>query len=368
MGTFGTFIGASLFVGLAAGFVMHRADYCLVCPFRDLFMFRNAYMLRVYLLLVVCSMVLFETARALGLLPFYPFPLLAGPSAANVVGGALFGVGMVMAGGCVVGTLYKIGSGRLLSLVAFAGLLAGSALYAEFHPWWAAFAKATAILPGTLTVPQWAGVSPAVFVMAVAALSVPLFLKWRAEGKWSRPAAAAGYLQPWAAAMLLACLGVLSWLTVGMPIGVTTSYAKMAGYVESLFAREHVEALAFFKVVALDVREPASGVVLTGGPAPVFDAIAAIQIPVIVGVVAGSALSAVSLREFRVSWNVPAVQVLLALCGGVLMGLASRMAFGCNIWHLLGGIPILALSSALFLAGLLPGTWIGCRIMEKTLS
>lgn len=367
MGTMAQLIGGSLIVGLVAGFVMHRADFCLVCPFRDLFMFRNAYMLRVYALLAVSSMLLFEAGRVLGLLPFYPFPLLGVPSAAHVVGGALFGVGMVLAGGCVVGTLYKIGAGRLLSLIAFAGMIAGSALYAEFHPSWASFAKSTTILGGKATLPQWAGVSPAVFVWAGAAAAVPLFLKWRREGKWSRPAFASGYLQPWAAALLLALLGTLSWATVGMPIGVTTSYAKLAGYLESLVAREHFEALAYFKAVPLSVTLPGNDVPLTGGPGPVLDAIAAIQIPLIGGIVLGSAASALSVGEFEVRWNLPAAQVALALFGGALMGLASRMAFGCNIWHLLGGIPIFALPSLLFLAGLLPGTWLGGRILAKTI-
>jgi len=50
---------------------------------------------------------------------------------------------MVLAGGCVVGTLYKMGSGSVASAVAFVGLLAGSALYGEWHPAWSALAKTT---------------------------------------------------------------------------------------------------------------------------------------------------------------------------------------------------------------------------------
>ncbi len=234
MSTIAEIMGASLAIGLAAGVVMHRSDYCLVCPFRDIFLFKDAFPMRVLFLLVVCSMVLFEAARAFGLLPFYPFPLIGSPSAANAIGGALFGVGMVLAGGCVVGTLYKMGSGRLLSLVAFAGMVAGSGLYAEFHPWWASFARSTTIPGARVTVPQWAGVSPAAFVWLLAALALPLFLKWRKEGKMRHGGAPAGYIQPWAAALVLALLGTISWVAVGMPMGVTTTYTKMAAYIGSL--------------------------------------------------------------------------------------------------------------------------------------
>ncbi|MCF6187818.1 MAG: YeeE/YedE family protein, partial [Desulfobulbaceae bacterium] len=75
-------------------------------------------MLRALLLLIVASMVLFEMFRQLGFLPLYPFPLLGSPSLANIVGGILFGIGMVTAAGCVVGTLYKMGGGSVISATA----------------------------------------------------------------------------------------------------------------------------------------------------------------------------------------------------------------------------------------------------------
>ncbi|MEJ2201296.1 MAG: YeeE/YedE thiosulfate transporter family protein, partial [Desulfuromonadaceae bacterium] len=98
---------------------MHRSDFCMAGMFRDLFLFRDYSMLRVLLLLVLVSMVLFESFRLLGLLHL-PFPLFAPPCWANLIGGTLFGVGMVLAGGCVVGTLYRLGAGSLPSLMAFA--------------------------------------------------------------------------------------------------------------------------------------------------------------------------------------------------------------------------------------------------------
>ena len=133
--------GSCLFVGLVAGFLMHRSDYCLAGMFRDFFLFRSTLMLRTLLLLIITSMVLFEGARLCGLLPLHPFPLLGSVSGTNIIGGFLFGVGMVLAGGCVVGTLYKMGAGSILSLVAFIGLLTGSGFYAEIHPFWSTLAK-----------------------------------------------------------------------------------------------------------------------------------------------------------------------------------------------------------------------------------
>ena len=42
----------SLLLGLAAGFVMHRSDFCLAGMFRDLFLFRRTVIIRSFVLLV----------------------------------------------------------------------------------------------------------------------------------------------------------------------------------------------------------------------------------------------------------------------------------------------------------------------------
>lgn len=356
-----------LVIGAVAGFVMHRSEYCLSGAFRDIFLFGNALLLRSLALLVAVSMVLFEGARRLGWLAFHPFPLLGSPTPANAVGGALFGVGMVLSGGCVVGSLYKLGAGRLVQAATILGLVAGSAVFADLYPGWKAVVSATSFFPGRVTVPQLLGVDPAPVVLLAVVPSVLLFLRWRREGKWIRAGRADGYLQPWIAAILLALAGLGSCVAAGMPMGVTTTYAKAAGLLESLFGGELVTTHPYFGTFPLDAVNPITGASLRGGPAPVWDSVALIQVPLIAGIVLGSALSARSLRELAPRWNVPPRQFALAFGGGVLMGLASRMGAGCNVWHLLGGVPIFAMSSILFAAGIFPGAWIGGRVVSRIL-
>jgi uncharacterized protein len=354
----------SLVLGVATGFIMHRSDFCLAGMFRDLFIFRQNFMLRILALAVVASMALFEAARQAGFL-LYPFPLFGPPSLANVAGGLAFGVGMVLAGGCVVGTLYKMGSGSLLSAIAFAGLIAGSALYAEIHPLWTQFALATTIFKGMVTIPQIVGVDSEPVVVIVAFCSFFLFYRWFREGNYERRSHAEGYLQPWKAALLLALVGFSSAVTLGMPLGITTAYAKLGAYLEGFVFPAHLAGLTYFKAIPLDYICPINNTRLLGGAGPRIDAIAAIQFPLILGIIAGGTLSAHLLGEFKVYLKVPFRQCISALAGGIIMGLASRMVPGCNVWHLLGGLPILAGQSVLFLLGLLPGAWIGSRILTK---
>jgi uncharacterized membrane protein YedE/YeeE len=354
---------SSLALGLAAGAVMHRSDYCLAGMFRDLFLFRRVDKLRTLLLLVVATMILFEVARLADLLPNYPFPLYYAPSAANVLGGMIFGVGMVLAGGCVVGTLYRMGAGSTLSALAFIGLLVGSAGYGEIFPFWSAFIKRTTFMPGKVTLPQMLGIGPTVPVVLIAAGGGALLLRWWRAGKFASESDLAGYLPPWRAALLLAPISLLSAVLVGLPLGVTTAFAKIGGWVERLVVPGHVAGSAFFQTVPLHYRHPITGTELAGGPAPVFDAIAAIQFPLVAGIVLGGAASALLLGEWHLHRAAPGRQLASAFAGGVVMGLASRMAPTCNVWHLMGGLPMLTGSSLLFLAGMLPGAWAGGRLL-----
>ncbi|MDF1577984.1 MAG: YeeE/YedE family protein [Desulfobulbales bacterium] len=356
-----------LLMGLVAGFLMHRSDYCMAGMFRDLFMFRQSFRLRALVLQVVLTMLAFEAFRLFNLLPLYPFPLLGAPSLAGIIGGALFGLGMVMAGGCVVGTLYKMGAGSLLSACAFSGLILGSGLYAEIHPWWTGIIKNTTFLEDYLTIPQLVGLSPTVLVLAVSGAALPLLLNWRARKLWEIGSEVRGYIQPWKTAVVLAAVGLASYLLIGMPLGITTTYAKLAAMAENLFFSEHVAGLAFFQGTPLNIVHPASQTLLTGGAGPLFDHIWMIQFPLIVGIVLGSAISALLLGEFKVYWRLPARQFTITLAGGILLGLASRMVPGCNVWHLMGGIPIFAMQSFLFLIGLLPGAWLGSLILPRLL-
>ncbi|WP_432822615.1 YeeE/YedE family protein [Trichloromonas sp.] len=358
-----TIVILSFFLGCAAGFIMHRSDFCMAGMFRDLFLFRSLAMLRVLLLLIVASMVLFELARLFGLVRL-PFPLFAPPSLVTPIGGALFGVGMVLAGGCAIGTLYKMGAGSLPSLLAFVGLLAGSAFYAEFHPWWMQLSRATR-LASQVSLPQMLGVSPTLAVALFVVAAGCVLFRWFRAGKLDQPAFAEGYLQPWRAALWLALLGLGSALLVGMPFGITTAYAKMGGYLESLAIPGHVASLAYFIDEPFRFTHPFLGFSLQGGAGPRLDGIVVVQFPVVFGILCGSAFSAARLKEWKFSAKVPLKQCFWALFGGMLMGLGARLVPGCNVWHLMGGAPMLAGQSLLFIAALFPGAWLGSRILVK---
>ncbi len=97
----------SLLPGLVAGVMMYRVDFCVTAMFRDLFLMHDIFMLRQLFVLVFISMLLFESDRLTGWIQPYPFPLLGAPGLASLIGSVLFGIGMIRAGGCVVGPCTK---------------------------------------------------------------------------------------------------------------------------------------------------------------------------------------------------------------------------------------------------------------------
>jgi len=353
-----------LLLGMAAGFVMHRADFCMTGIFRDLFLFGRRTMLYALLLLMTCLVLLYTLAQGLGIL-LYPFPLFGAPSLANLLGGVLFGIGMVLAGGCVVGSLYRMGGGSTLSATAVIGLIVGSLLYVELDGWWLPIGQSLSLGSSAITLPQLLQLPPWLISLVLLTVTVPLLLLWWRRGLLQVPFGPEGHLQPWMAALLLALIAFLSTLLAGIPLGVTTSYAKLAGYLLLPLAPEHVATLGYFQRQGLDFSHPLLGIRLTGGGGPRLDGIALIQLPLMAGLVAGGALSALRLGELQWYFKAPRRQYLSAFCGGLVMGLASRLAPACNIWHLTGGLPIMALQSILFVAGLLPGTWLGVQLLTR---
>lgn len=358
-------IAIALILGFACGVIMHRSDFCLAGVFRDLFLFRSSPLLSSLMLLIALSMMLFEIARITGFLSYtLPSSLYGLPALTTLAGGILFGVGMVLAGGCVVGVLYKLGAGSLLALVALIGMMFGSVLYAEFHPFWAQLTRSTR-LSQAATLPQLLEINQTFALALVAATLLLLVLFRQRQGKLYRPSVVKGYLQPGHAAILLAVIGLLSFVLLGMPLGITTTYAKAGAFFEQLIFPVHVAAGDYFHSRGFSYYSPLSQQTLTAGAGPFLDGLSLVQFPLIGGLLLGSCCSSVVMKTFSLRWRIPWEQWVSVAAGGILMGLASRMGPACNVWHLLGGIPLLSLQSLLFVVGLVPGAWIGTQLLTR---
>ncbi len=121
--------------GLAFGYVLQRSRFCFAASFRDLIVLKSSTIMRAVII-----------AMSISTLGFYIYNVyffqgeIAGiiyPTGVNTaVGAFLFGLGMVIAGGCASGVLMRMGEGYLMQWLSFAGLLLGSVLGSWSFGWW----------------------------------------------------------------------------------------------------------------------------------------------------------------------------------------------------------------------------------------
>lgn len=349
------------FLGVLLGTALYRSDFCLAGILRDFFLFRDSTRLPHLLLAVVLTALFFILAAETGL---RPFDTLTGFRSATVLGGGgglIFGLGMVFAGGCVFSTLYKMGGGNVSYLLVFAGIVFGSLLYAEIFPWLRLYN--VPLLPDSMS-QLWPWGHRLLGSILFSALAI-LVVYGRKRNLCFVDSAASGYLQPIYVAFLLAGANVAAYLMSGWPLGVSTAYAKIGAFFESLLAPAHAAGVVFFQQISLEIIS--GDRVMSGSAGPRWDLYANTEGALLFGILLGAFVNALLLKEFRLHGWPPLRQGMMAFGGGLLLALGARMAQGCNIKHLLGGIPLLSSQSILFVFCMLIGIKLGTLALPRLL-
>jgi len=118
-----------LALGISLGFVLQKSRFCLVSALRDPILIGMTQLTRAFLLLLGISILGFALVSWGATQRNIPLSLNVFPLGVHtIVGGLLFGIGMVLAGGCTSGILMRIGEGFAMQWVAFLGLLVGVVL------------------------------------------------------------------------------------------------------------------------------------------------------------------------------------------------------------------------------------------------
>ncbi len=114
-----------LVFGTVFGIIVQRSRLCFAAAFREILLNRNGSVMKAILLSLAFCTVAFTVLKYSGYKPEH-FVLPAGIH--TVVGGFIFGIGMVIAGGCGVGILWRSAEGYMRSWFAILGgmLSAGS--------------------------------------------------------------------------------------------------------------------------------------------------------------------------------------------------------------------------------------------------
>jgi len=116
-----------LLFGVAFGMLFQRSRFCLVRAFREPFITGDGEHTRAAALALILSMIGFTILKAMDLKDATDW-VFAGFWTGGLVGGLLFGLGMVLAGGCAAGSIWRAGEGHVKLWVAVACFALGGSL------------------------------------------------------------------------------------------------------------------------------------------------------------------------------------------------------------------------------------------------
>jgi uncharacterized protein len=122
-----TRLAVFLYFGLAFGVVLQRSRFCLVHAFREPFMSGAGEHARAAALALALAMIGFAILKAADLKDASEWVFPAFWFGASV-GGFLFGIGMVLAGGCGAGSIWRAGEGHVKLWVALLFFAAGASI------------------------------------------------------------------------------------------------------------------------------------------------------------------------------------------------------------------------------------------------
>lgn len=330
-------LGIGLATGGLFGFAAQRSAFCLRSAAVELSRGRAGPRMAIWLMAVAAAIISAQGARMAGLLDVETVQLMqfAGSWSGAVIGGLIFGVGMVLARGCSGRLLVLAGTGNLRCLLA--GLLL--AIVAQFtiggflspvRQW----VNGLSMTPGGRNVEVLSALSMGPAAGLGIGVCVLILSLWLARRAGTRIVA-----------------GLFALATgVAVSIGWVLTYAQSQVSFEPL------------GVVSATFAAPSAAILLS---LMTDDFIMGFSLGLIPGVFGGAFLGGLAGRELRLEGYHSVPQMLRSLSGGALMGFGGVLAGGCAIGAGLTGVSIfigpLCLATLFFFLG----AWIADRIVDR---
>jgi len=343
------------------GYVVHQSRFCTMGALSDWFNLGDTSRLRMW-----------AVALAVAILGFHGLSIghwidpsatiyASGPVlwASNLLGGALFGVGMVLASGCGSKTLVRVGGGSLKALVVM--LVMGLAALATMRgitgvlrvntvDTWAyepAHGNTLSVWVEALT--GWSSTT-AMGLCALLAAGVLLWWAYRGEGFGHREHTLGG---------LGVGLSVCAMWWVSGHLGFVAEHPNTLEPTYLLTNSARMESLSFTAPLALHL----DWLTYFSDQSNVLG----LAVVAVWGVILGGWLGARLSGTFRWEGFRDAQDTALHLLGAVLMGVGGVTAMGCTVGQGLSGLSTLSASSALAVLGIAAGAWLGFKIQLAVL-
>lgn len=130
-------LGIYWIFGISFGVVLQKARFCFTASLRDPVLTGSTSLTRAVLIAFMVASVGFAAVQLKAMLSGVAVPGNISPAGLHtVIGAIMFGIGMVIAGGCASGTLMRVGEGFMQQWIAIIFFVIGSAWASRDFGWW----------------------------------------------------------------------------------------------------------------------------------------------------------------------------------------------------------------------------------------
>ena len=344
-------------VGIIFGITLMHAMFGFTGGWRMFIRSRQSLGVRAQIILVICSSLLFFPIVGGAFSEISSYAALGQIGTSVLVGAFLFGIGMQLGGGCGSGTLFTVGWGQTDMLITISFFVIGATLGSYHLPWWLSLPNI-----GKVSLITELGWMPALLLQLVVLTLLYRFVfsldkkRNNTVSNFFPAQKSENFLEqlihgPWP----------IWWGVVGLTVfGLVT--LLMAGYPWSITFGFGLWGAKIWAALGGDV---ANWTYWAGGyPAKALNQSVLADITSIMnfGIIIGAMLAAALAGKYAPEGTIKAKRVLTAVVGGLLLGYGARLAFGCNIGALLGGISTGSLHGWLWLVAAFSGGIVGVKI------
>ena len=346
-----------LSLAIVFGFTAQRSAFCPVGGIRDWVNQKQFTRLGTYFGAIAVAMFFTATAEGVGWIDLSltvpPYRSAEFAWGRYIIGGFIFGFGMVLAAGCGMRNLVRMGQGsfKAIWLVALMALMAYLMTRTDFYASWVM----PTVSPMTTTLNQSG--SQDIASLLVGKSENISTLRWIIGTLiglglfvWLMRSSEFKQIKPVATAMIIGGIIVAGY---GLTGGSYAAYMQEeASFMDMPPAGLGTQSFTFAAPMG-DVVHWMSEPYL---PLVTFGVLA------VLGMVIGSAISALMQRSFKLEGFASGKDFLLSSLGALMVGFGAVLAMGCSIGHGLSGISTLALGSFLALSSILAGAYTGIRL------
>ncbi|GIM29365.1 hypothetical protein CPJCM30710_20310 [Clostridium polyendosporum] len=161
--------------GVALGFTLQRSRFCFTASLRDPVLTGSTSLTKGVVIAIAVASVGFAAIQYSSVLKNVAVPGNISPVGIHtIVGATMFGIGMVIAGGCASGTLMRVGEGFLMQMLALVFFIIGSLWGAKNFGWW----NNTFMPKKGIFLPEVIGWVPALIIQFGLLLAIYIFADW----------------------------------------------------------------------------------------------------------------------------------------------------------------------------------------------